>query len=146
MNTGEVLFKIRDYTYTDYHSLMELWDITGVGNAKRGDYPEIIEQTLTIGGKLILLTEEKSDKIIGSSWLTLDGRRIYLHHFAISPEYQGKKLSKLLLEESLKFAREKKLQIKLEVHKDNVTAINLYTKAGFKYLGDYMVYIIRDIV
>jgi ribosomal protein S18 acetylase RimI-like enzyme len=37
------------------------------------------------------------------------------------------------------------MHIKLEVHKDNVKALGLYKKAGFGYLGDYHVYIIRDI-
>jgi ribosomal protein S18 acetylase RimI-like enzyme len=138
-------FIIRDYCKDDYQELMELWESTGVGNAKRGDNPDIIEKTLQQGGKLILLEEIKSKNIIGSSWLTSDCRRIYLHHFAIRKDFQGQKLSKLLLDDSLKFAREQKLQIKLEVHKENVKALKLYTKAGFKYLGDYLVYIIRDI-
>jgi len=91
-----------------------------------------------------MLYKEKKN-IIGSSWLTSDGRRLYLHHFGIIPEYQGRGLSKLLLEESLAFAKEIDQQIKLEVHQNNNIAKNLYTKAGFKYLGDYEVYIIRDI-
>jgi ribosomal protein S18 acetylase RimI-like enzyme len=37
------------------------------------------------------------------------------------------------------------LQIKLEVHQSNERAINFYKKAGFKRLGDYDVYIIRDL-
>jgi ribosomal protein S18 acetylase RimI-like enzyme len=36
------------------------------------------------------------------------------------------------------------MQIKLEVHEQNKIAINLYEKAGFKKLGNYKVYIIRD--
>ncbi len=34
--------------------------------------------------------------------------------------------------------------VKLEVHRSNKRAIELYKKAGFSYLGDYDVYIIRD--
>jgi ribosomal protein S18 acetylase RimI-like enzyme len=36
-------------------------------------------------------------------------------------------------------------QVKLEVHSTNLKAINLYKKFGFKHLGEYNVYIIRDI-
>ena len=37
------------------------------------------------------------------------------------------------------------LQLKLEVQRDNAAAIALYRKAGFDLLGDYDVYIIRDL-
>jgi len=86
-----------------------------------------------------------SRRIIGTSWLTSDARRIYLHHFGIKPGYRGKGLADLLLKESLEYAKSTGLQIKLEVHKNNKNAIELYKKAGFKYLGDYDVYIIRKI-
>jgi len=37
------------------------------------------------------------------------------------------------------------MQIKLEVHKNNKIAKTLYQSVSLKYLGDYEVYIIRDI-
>jgi len=36
-------------------------------------------------------------------------------------------------------------QVTLEVHKSNEPAVNLYKMFGFKYLGDYDIYIIRDV-
>jgi [ribosomal protein S18]-alanine N-acetyltransferase len=77
--------------------------------------------------------------------MTYDGRRIHLHHFGILPDFQGQGLSNILMAESLKFVRKKGCQVKLEVHESNIKAINLYKKAGFRRLGDYDVYIIRDI-
>ena len=68
-----------------------------------------------------------------------------MHHFGIIPGHQGKGLSAELLRESLRFVKEKGYQVKLEVHRTNEKAVNLYKKAGFEYLGDYDVYIIRDI-
>ncbi|NLJ06851.1 MAG: GNAT family N-acetyltransferase [Sphingobacteriales bacterium] len=138
-------FICRDYQENDYPSIEQLWVQTGVGNPARGDNPETIENTLKLGGKLIVLEEVSTKKITGTSWLTVDGRRVYLHHFAILPEYQGKKLSWILLKESLAFAKKMNLQIKLEVHKNNLKALRLYEKAGFRYLGDYLVYIIRNL-
>jgi len=135
----------RDFQPEDYFETEKLWLETGVGNPARGDHIDSIKNTLKLGGKLIVLVQKSNEKIIGTSWLTYDGRRIYLHHFAVLPEFQGKRLSYFLLEESLKYAREKNTQIKLEVHIDNEIAQHLYRKAGFKYLGDYQVLIIRDI-
>ncbi len=54
-------------------------------------------------------------------------------------------MSKPLLRASLKIVKELGLQVKLEVHVDNAKAIHFYEKAGFKRLGDYDVYIIRDL-
>jgi ribosomal protein S18 acetylase RimI-like enzyme len=136
-------FNFFDYQQSDFDGLMEMWLATGLGDSKRGDNHQIIIQTLEKGGKLILL-KTSSLKIIGSSWMTTDGRRLYLHHFGILPECQGKGLAKLLMAESMKFAKQTGLQIKLEVHTTNLKAINLYKKYGFKYLGDYDVYIIRE--
>ena len=138
--------QIRNYKPEDYIEVEQLWNDTEMGGAERGDDNEIIEETILLGGKLFILEDIATGKIIGTSWLTQDGRRIYLHHFGIRPEHQGKGYSKILLKESLNFARNTGKQIKLEVHKNNITAVELYRKGGFKYLGDYDVYIIRDIV
>jgi len=135
---------IREYEPSDFEEVENLWMETGMGGTERGDDAEAIENTLHLGGKLFILEIENSCEIIGTSWLTFDGRRIYLHHLGIKPRYQGKGFSKLLLNISLDFARNSGKQIKLEVHRDNDIAVNLYKKAGFKYLGDYEVYIIRN--
>ena len=136
---------IRDYQILDYKGLMKLWDVTDMNTPGRCDNEQIIEQTISVGGKLLVMLDEIENCIIGSSWLTTDGRRLYLHHFAILPEYQGRGLSKPLLRKSLDFAKEIGQQIKLEVHEQNIPARNLYEKYGFKYLGDYDVFIIRDV-
>jgi ribosomal protein S18 acetylase RimI-like enzyme len=137
-------FKIRDYKKSDYDAVMKLWSDTGMGSPARGDDNNAIERTLNLGGKLLIMEDTETGELTGTSWMSTDGRRIYLHHFGIRPDYQGKGLSKPLLEKSLDFARSTGLQIKLEVHKDNIKAAGLYEKYGFKYLGDYNVYIIRD--
>lgn len=135
---------IRDYREGDFPCIEDLWKRTGVGGSERGDDHQTISNTLIKGGKFIVMEDISSGKITGTSWITNDGRRLYLHHFAILPEYQGKGLSKHLLDASLHYARRLRMQIKLEVHRNNMLATEIYLKGGFKYLGDYLVYIIRD--
>jgi len=135
---------IRDFRDDDYNKIMELWIETGLGNPERGDNLDTIIKSLKHDGAFFIMEQPSTKKIIGTSWITNDSRRLYLHHFGIKPEFQGQKLAKPLLEKSLIFAKQKKLQIKLEVHKDNFKAVNLYSKARFTYLGDYDVYIIRN--
>jgi ribosomal protein S18 acetylase RimI-like enzyme len=138
-------FLIRNYTNTDYPEMILFWESLGLGGAQRGDNEKIIRQTIDLGGQLLLMVDSNNNTIIGTSWLTIDGRRTYIHHFGIHADYQGNGLANNLLDASLKVAKSFGMQIKLEVHKDNAKALNLYSKAGFTYLGDYNVYIIRDI-
>ncbi len=135
--------EIRDYRPEDYPEIIELWRLTGMGDPKRGDDQEVILRSLDLGGKLFVLIHP-SGKLIGTSWLTFDGRRLHLHHFGIHPDFQGRGFSHELARVSVEYAREKKIQVKLEVHQENRKAIGLYLQYGFKYLGDYDVYIIRD--
>jgi ribosomal protein S18 acetylase RimI-like enzyme len=138
-------FTFRAYRKGDFPRVVELWEMTDMGSPERGDNETTIEESIRIGGTLIVMEEKKTGKICGTSWMTYDGRRIHLHHFGIIPGCQGKGLSKFLLKESLRFVRERGVQVKLEVHTTNNRAINLYEKYGFKHLGNYSVYIIRDI-
>lgn len=133
----------RDYRKDDFKEVSELWDELDMGGKERGDSAEIIDQTLSMGGKLIILEDESRMKIVGTSWMTFDGRRIFLHHFGIRAENQGKGWGAKLAMESLKFIRSKGNQVKLEVHKNNFVAKKLYEKAGFSAFTDYDIYMIR---
>jgi ribosomal protein S18 acetylase RimI-like enzyme len=135
---------VREYQRSDFDQVNQLWVDTGMGGSIRGDTAEIIDRTIDAGGKLFILEDKARNEIIGTSWLTHDQRRIYLHHFGIKPGYQGKKFAHLLMKASMEFAQSSGMQIKLEVHRDNHRAVQLYRKWGFNYLGDYDVYIIRD--
>ncbi len=134
---------IRDYQSSDYDAILKLWGLTGLGGSQRGDNQQIIEQSIGMGGKMLVV--EANGWVVGTSWMTFDGRRIHLHHFGIHPDYQRKGLGMRLVKESLRFVKQKGYQVKLEVHQSNLPAIELYKKVGFIYLGDYDVYIIRDL-
>jgi ribosomal-protein-alanine N-acetyltransferase len=138
-------FFIRDYWAADYPHVADIWERSGISTPGRGDTAEVIENTLRRNGRLLVLVDEANDKVVGTSWLTNDGRRLYMHHFAIDPVHQGRGFSKPLLRATLKIAKEIGLQLKLEVHGTNKKAISLYKDFGFKHLGDYDVYIIRDL-
>lgn len=137
-------YQIRSYKTEDYLQISLLWEQTGLGNRERGDDDRVISETLNHGGAFYVMELANTNEIIGTSWITNDGRRLYLHHFGILPKFQGKGYSHPLLKKSLDYAQQLNLQIKLEVHKQNIIAENLYKKAGFSYLGDYKVLIIRN--
>ena len=137
---------VRHYSRGDFKGIMVLWTATGLSRPERGDDEATIERSIALGGAMLIMCDgNNGGNIIGTSWMTFDGRRIHLHHFGITPSYQGRGLSQLLVKESLTFVREKGYQVKLEVHRTNEAAVQLYKKAGFEYLGDYDIYIIRDV-
>ncbi|MBN1518583.1 MAG: GNAT family N-acetyltransferase [Spirochaetales bacterium] len=127
--------ELRDYVEGDYVSLVELWASTGVGNPARGDTAESIQRTLDQGGRLVVLDSE--GWIVGSAWLTDDGRRLYLHHMAVAPSLQGKGLGRMLMNAAMDTARERGMQMKLEVHRDNGRARALYESCDFAPLEGY---------
>lgn len=128
---------IRDYKPDDFPMVAELWKETGIFAGERGDTPEMILQCNRHGGKFLVLEDPGEAGIAGTSWMTFDGRRLYLHHFAIAPRLQGKGFGRRLAIESLRFAREKGFPVKLEVHRDNLPALNLYRSLGFESFGDF---------
>jgi ribosomal protein S18 acetylase RimI-like enzyme len=134
---------IGNYVSSDYPYVEELWQKTGLGGSVRGDNQQIIEQSIEMGGCL-LVARLANGKLVGTSWMTFDGRRIHLHHFGVEPAHQRKGIGRQLAVASITWAKDKGYQIKLEVHQTNTAAIELYKNLGFQYLGDYDVYIIRD--
>ena len=80
---------VRDYRPGDYPSIEALWRETGVYRPERGDGPETIQSCNVLGGKFLILEDEFENTIVGTSWLTWDGRRVILQYFAVLPSHQG---------------------------------------------------------
>lgn len=135
---------IRDYRSSDFSQVESLWKETGIYTVERGDTDEIIHRCNAQGGKFLVMEDHTNGIIIGTSWMTYDGRRIHLHHFAISPSFQGRGLGRTLALESLKFSAKLACPLKLEVHQENLPAIRLYKSLGFFTFEDYDVLMILD--
>lgn len=139
---GELEF--RSFRTEDFESLQRLWEITEVGGAHRGDDLPVIERTLILGGQFFIAEHAVSGQVVGTCWLTYDGRRLYLHHLAIHPSYQRRGLGRYLTEKAIRHAQEMNVQIKLEVPSDNPRAIGLYRSCGFHPVDNYEILIRRD--
>ena len=133
---------IRDFKRDDYEALGELWVELGLGRPERGDDLTIIEETIRLGGRLFVM--EEKNELIGTAWVTNNGRRLYLHHMGIKPNKQNLGWGQYLLKEILAFAHSMNKQIKLEVHQQNSPARKLYEKYGFAELEGYRVLINRN--
>lgn len=82
---------------------------------------------------------EASGKIIGA--IAIVGHspvKAQLRWFIIHPAFRGSGLGKTLLDEALKYCREKGYkQIFLETTEDQKTAVNMYVKAGFTKVAEF---------
>ncbi|MBE0654138.1 MAG: GNAT family N-acetyltransferase [Bacteroidales bacterium] len=139
---NRILF--RDFKPADFPSIHKLWELNNMAGQERGNSADTILNCNKQGGKFIILEIPEEKKIIGTSWLTWDGRRIFLHHFCIHPDYRGRGLGELLGRESLEFISKKGAQVKLEVHKKNIPAKRLYEKLGFIVFEEYDIYMKRE--
>ena len=135
---------IRDYQSSDFPMLVSLWNESGISSPHRGDSLESIEQCNALGGKLLVMEDPLDGKIIASSWLTWDGRRIFMHHFTVLPSFQNQGYGRTLALKSLSYARQMGFPVKLEVSPKNLPAIQLYRSLGFELLGDYNVYMLNS--
>lgn len=135
---------IRDYRPDDFLAIEQLWKDTGIYTLERGDTAEIILRCNAHGGRFLVMEDEVKKRVLGSSWLTWDGRRVLMHHFAISPSCQQKGYGRRLAIDSLAFAREKGAPMKLEVLRDNLPAVQLYKSLGFEVFEDYDIFMIID--
>lgn len=143
MTTPEI--RIRNYRPGDHHELMAFWKENGLTYPERGDDLQTIQASIDEhGGKMLIMTDSRKGDIIGSSWMTCDGRRIFLHHFGIREDFRGCGLGRLLMEKSMEYVREKGLQLKLEVHRDNLAAKNIYEEYDFEIFREYEIYMLRD--
>jgi len=138
-------FLIRDFRNKDFDSLVNLWKATGIYGPERKDDKKSIRRCNSFGGKLLVMIDIREKLLMGSSWMTLDGRRLYLHHFCILPDYQGQGLGKMLGYASLEFIKNTGYQTKVEVHKENIPAKKLYEKLGFFSYTNYDIYMKRDV-
>jgi ribosomal protein S18 acetylase RimI-like enzyme len=127
--------RIRDYKPLDFGVVIKLWSLVDMAGKERADTNEVIMRTIQNGGRFIIL--ELNGNIIGTSWLTHDYRRSYIHHFCIHPEEQGKGYANVLMDETMISLKSIGYQVKLEVHRENFKAISLYKKYGFIDFPDY---------
>lgn len=127
--------KIRDYKPLDFEVVIKLWSLFDMAGKERADTNKVIMRTIQNGGRFIIL--ELNGNIIGTSWLTHDYRRSYIHHFCIHPEEQGKGYANVLMDETMISLKSIGYQVKLEVHRENYKALNLYKKYGFIDFPDY---------
>jgi N-acetylglutamate synthase len=124
----------REFVIDDYEAAVELWKkVEGVEIAE-GDDREGVERFLTRNPGLSRVALDES-KIVGIAFCGNDGRRGYIYHLAVDPDYRGRGLGRRLVEESLKGLRRLGLErANIMVATDNPRGREFWSKCGWEEL------------
>lgn len=92
---------IRNMRISDYESVYALWmSCTGMGLNNLDDSKEGIEIFLKRNPTTCFVAEEDR-KIVGVIMVGNDGRRGYIYHTAVHPEFRGRGIARSLVESAL---------------------------------------------
>ena len=88
--------KIENFTMDQYDTIINLWRKSGISLGS-SDKKEEIERIFQRNPTLFLIGKIY-DKVIGVVMGGSDGRRGYVHHLAIDPDYQRNGYGKMILD------------------------------------------------
>ncbi len=127
--------KIELFTMRYYHEIIDLWKRTGI-EISSSDTRDEIARILKRNPDLFLIGKE-NEKVIAVVMGAFDGRRGYVHHLAIDPDYQKKKYGKMMMDELIeKFQIKKVHKVHLFIEKNNKEVVDFYRKLGWEVRDD----------
>ncbi len=99
-------FNLRPMTLDDYEVVFALWQsIPGIGLSV-SDERDAIAAFLERNPEFSAVVTSAQAGIVGVVLCGHDGRRGYLHHLAVQPQYRKRGIAKMLVEHSLNLLRE----------------------------------------
>lgn len=122
---------------SDYDSIYNLWKNTpGMGLNSVDDSKEGIEKFLKRNPSTCFIAEE-NEKIVGVIMAGNDGRRGYIYHIAVLPEFRGKHIAKTLVENAMAaLEKEGITKVALVVFEKNKNGNGFWEKIGFTVRND----------
>jgi ribosomal protein S18 acetylase RimI-like enzyme len=87
----------------------------------------------------VVLDTKQSSKYAALKWSDIQGKPACIHRLAVRPEYQGKGLGKQLLQFTENLARRQgNSSIRLDVYTGNLSAVSMYSRAGYQQVGELL--------
>ena len=131
--------QIRQFTMDDYEAVYALWkSLVPAISLRPSDRREEIEKKLSRDPELFLVAEEDG-RVVGVIMGAWDGRRGWLHHLAVAPDYQDRGIGTTLLAQIEERLRAKGcLKVNLLVHRDNEGARRLYKRLGYEEMAPFV--------
>ena len=127
--------KIELFTMRYYHDIIDLWKRSGI-EVSSSDTQDEIAKILKRNSDLFLIGKEDG-KVVAVVIGAFDGRRGYVHHLAIDPDYQKKRYGKMMMDELIERFRKKKVhKVHLFIEKHNKEVVAFYKELGWDIRND----------
>ena len=123
---------IREFQPDDYPAVRALWEHLAMYRPEM-DTPAALARCVAQNPGLFLLASDPADpaRIVGTVIGTFDGRRAYLYHVAVHPDYRRHGYGRALLTAVLdRLWAAGAPKVTLRVNADNHTAIAFYRSLG----------------
>ncbi len=127
--------KIEKFTIEYYEEIVTLWRKAGI-NVGSSDTLEEIDKILRRNPGLFLIGKI-DNKVISVVIGGFDGRRGYVHHLAVDPDYQKKGYGRKIMDELIeKFRKIGVHKIHLFIEKYNKEVVDFYKNLGWEIRDD----------
>ena len=129
--------KIEKMTINDYDKVYALWlSCKGIGLNSLDDTRAGIDRFINRNPDTCFVVIDNK-RIVGAVLVGNDGRRGYIYHTAVEPEYQRKGIGKALIDKSMEALNEIGInKVALVAFKQNETGNKFWDNMGLESRGD----------
>ena len=130
---------ITPFTMIDYDAVIALWQVSDGVGLSSADTPESIQFYLERNPGMSFVAKQ-DDTVIGAVLGGHDGRRGYIHHLAIHPDYRRQGIGQQLVDFCLEALHAVGIQkCHLFIFKENQSGIAFWKATGWSYREDIAV-------
>ena len=132
--------QIRPMTINDYDEVFAMWQITTKRALSKADERDQIERYLlrNAGMSQVAVID---GKIVGTVLAGHDGRRGFIHHMAVLPEYRRRRIGHALAEKAIEMiARDGIDKTHIFCYQNNETGQKFWSDFGFTKRDDVFVF------
>ena len=122
--------KIEKFKIKYYDEVVKLWIKAGIGVGSSDTIDEVL-RVLNRNPDLFLIGKE-DEKIVAVVIGAFDGRRGYVHHLAVDPDYQNKGYGKIIMKALIEQFRRRNIhKVHLFIEKSNKRVVEFYNNLGW---------------
>ncbi len=124
--------KTMPMTIADYDAVINLWKKSDGIGLSAADEPGRIAAFLEHNPDMSFVACD-GDLVVGAVLCGSDGRRGYLHHLAVRPDYRNHGVGTRLVDECLKALKSVGIdKVHIFVYKDNQSGIDFWSRIGWE--------------